>query len=428
MLIEFSVKNYRSILERQTLSMAASRYFKEMYLTNTFEAGATESLPRLLRTCAIYGPNASGKSNMVRALGFMRNLVINSAKDSQANEGIDVQPFKLTAASRTSDSEFEIIFIEDGVRYQYGFCCNEKQITEEWLLVYPEGRMRRWFQRVFDPESSQDQYRFSPLFHGGRKRQDWKDQTRPNALFLSTALQLNNEQLKPVLAWFQKRLKVIGLNHGLMSDYTVNRCKEEVQKKRTLEFLNEADLSIADIHIKTQPFSPDALPKNLSVALREEISEQMKGKEVFDVKFLRKDVENDEPIEFSPEEESEGTLALFAFAGPWLDLIDNERVLVVDELNASLHPLIVHHLLKRLYINNCKAQLIFNTHDTTILSQKILRRDQIWLMEKDKKNSTRIYPLSDFSPRENEAIERGYLNGRYGGIPFLKDLDFYGNR
>jgi energy-coupling factor transporter ATP-binding protein EcfA2 len=151
MLVQFSVENYRSILGRQTLSMVASKYFKEMEVFNTFEAGGVESVPRLLRSNVIYGPNASGKSTLVSALDFMRDRVINSAKESQANDEIDVAPFKLTETSRAGDSEFEVAFIEDGIRYQYGFRCNRRRFTEEWLFAYPEGRAQKWFQRVFDP-------------------------------------------------------------------------------------------------------------------------------------------------------------------------------------------------------------------------------------------------------------------------------------
>ena len=428
MLIQFSVENYRSILDRQSLNMAASRYFKELEALNTFDSGAAERVPRLLRSCVIYGPNASGKSTLVRALAFMRDLVINSAKESQANEEIDVEPFKLTTASRQGDSEFEVAFVEGGIRFQYGFLCNKQRIAEEWLFAYPEGRPQKWFQRVFNVEAGKDEYRFSSAFAGGRKRQDWKEQTRSNALFLSTALQLNNEQLKPVLNWFQQRLRVVRPHPGLGmgANYTIARCKDEKQRRLVLEFMNAADLSIADIQIQTRPFSPDGLPKDMPSPFRDEITLQLTGKEITEVRFLHEDVETHAPILFEPENESDGTRALFEFAGPWLDVVENERVLVVDELDTSLHPLVVHYLVKLLHHKECKAQLVFTTHDTTILSQQILRRDQVWFMEKSKKNATQLYSLSDFSPRENEAIERGYLNGRYGGIPFLKDLDFHG--
>ena len=190
--------------------------------------------------------------------------------------------------------------------------------------------------------------------------------------------------------------------------------------------MNSADLSIADIQLEETVFSADSLPTEMPPAIRDELLKDMAGRKLVKPRFFHKDVNTAETVEFDESEESDGTRALFAITGPWLDVIENERVLVVDELDTSLHPLLVHHLVKRLHHEGTKAQLIFTTHDTTLLSQKLLRRDQVWFMEKDDRSATRLYPLSDFSPRENEAIERGYLNGRYGGIPFLKDLDFYG--
>jgi hypothetical protein len=428
MLIEFSVTNYRSILERQTLSMAASAYFKEYEELNTFAAALDGNMPRLLRSSVLYGPNASGKSSLIQALQFVKKQVLNSQKESQAGDEIEVTPFKLTTESRSSDSEFEVTFVELGIRYEYGFRCNRERFTEEWLLAYPLGRAQKWFHRVFDPETKQDVYKFSTSFIGGRKRDDWKAQTRPNALFFSTAIQLNNEQLKPAFDWFKQRLKVIDSAHSLSQNYTVSRCKNDLDKVKIISFMNSADLSISDIHLKTEVFSQDFLPQELPAQVKEELIKKMTGKELTTVKFIHEDVETQEPFEFDEDEESDGTRALFAFAGPWLDVIENERVLIVDELDTSLHPLLVHHLVKSLHHQGTKAQLIFTTHDTTLLSQKLLRRDQVWFMEKDARQATSLYPLSDFSARENEAIERGYLNGRYGGIPFLKELDFYGLR
>jgi uncharacterized protein len=425
MLIEFSVTNYRSILERQTLNMAASTYFKELEALNTFIPDQDDGVPRLLRSSVLYGPNASGKSTLIQALQFVKSQILNSQKESQAGDAIDVVPFKLTAASRLADSEFEITFIEQGVRYEYGFCCNRERFTEEWLIAYPLGRAQKWFHRVYDAEAGKDAYKFSTSFLGGKKRHDiWKEQTRANALFFSTAIQLNNEQLKPAFDWFKQRLRVFDSVGGLSPSYTLQRCGKDEDRQRVVAFMNSADLSIADIQLKETVFSADSLPKGMPAAIKDEFIKDMAGRKLVEPRFFHKDVNTAEIVEFEGSEESDGTLALFAFAGPWLDVIENERVLVVDELDTSLHPLLVHHLVKRLHHEGTKAQLIFTTHDTTLLSPKLLRRDQVWFMEKNDKSATRLYPLSDFSPRENEAIERGYLNGRYGGIPFLKDLDF----
>lgn len=429
MLIQFSVTNYRSILERQTLNMVASNYFGELEANNTCESGIGSAVPRLLRSAVLYGPNASGKSSLIEALRFMQKQVLGSHKESQAGDAIEVSPFKLTAQSRTADSEFEITFIEQGVRYEYGFCCNKVRFTEEWLIAYPLGRAQKWFHRVSDPQTSNDVYKFSPTFLGGKQlRKFLTDSTRPNALFFSKAIQSNNEQLKPAFDWFKSRLRVIHSVDALSHGFTLQQCKEDEQREKIVAFMNTADLSIADIQLKETVFSAATLPQEMPVEIKEMISRDLSGKTLVEPRFFHNDVNTQEAVEFSAEEESDGTRSLFNLAGPWLDVIENQRVLIVDELDTSLHPLLVHHLVKQLHHAGNQAQLIFTTHDTTLLSQKLLRRDQVWFLEKDAQSASRLYPLSDFSPRDNEAIERGYLNGRYGSIPFLKDLDFYGVR
>jgi AAA15 family ATPase/GTPase len=426
MLIDFSVTNFRSILERQSLSMAASSYFKEFESVNTFAPTDDGSLPRLVKSAVLYGPNASGKSTLINALKFVKQQVMGSQKESQAGDEIDVTPFKLTAASRAADSEFEVAFVEDGVRYEYGFRCNRTRFTEEWLFAYPLGRAQKWFHRVFDADAGKDAYKFAPSFLGGRQRQSWSEQTRSNALFLSTAIQLNNTQLTPAFNWFKLRLRVITSASTLNPNFTTSQCKQDAARTRVVAFMNAADLSIADIVRTERPFTADELPKDMPAEIKADILKDLGVKTIARIKFLHKDSDTDTLIAFDEKEESDGTQALFAFAGPWLDVVDNERVLVVDELDTSLHPLVVRHLVQRLHHANGKAQLIFSTHDTSLLSPKLLRRDQIWFVEKDSTSASRLYPLSDFSPRDGEAIERGYLNGRYGGIPFLKDLSFNG--
>lgn len=427
MLVEFTVSNFRSVHEPQTWSMVAASALKEWEERNTFPALASTKKPRLLRAAALYGPNAAGKSTLVQALAFVKDQVVNSARESQQDDLIDVVPFKLTADARSAPSEFSVTFIEAGVRYEYGFRCNTLRFTEEWLYAYPLGRPQKWFHRILDPELNTDTYEFSDKFLGGRQRQIWAAETRSNALFLSRCMQSNNEQLKPVFAWFSQRLRVVTRPEALRSDFTVKQCENLESRSRVLEFLNAADLSIDGIKLEHRPFNLDMLPPNLSETMRQELIANWKGKELTSVKFERRDLATGEVIEFDASEESDGTQILFAFAGPWMDLMENSKVLVVDELDSSLHPLVVRHLVSLLLHASSQAQLLFTTHDTTLLSQKLLRRDQVWFVEKNAEREARLYPLSDFSPRENEAIERGYLNGRYGGIPNLQDLDFYGS-
>lgn len=427
MLVEFTVSNFRSVHEPQAWSMVASPALKEWEDRNTFAATGVNKGMRLLRAAALYGPNAAGKSTLVQALAFLKGQVVNSARESQQGDLIPVVPFKLTEASRASDAEFSVQFIEAGVRYEYGVRCNSLRFTEEWLYAYPLGRPQKWFHRVFDTSSQADVYEFSDRFLGGRQRHVWAAETRANALFLSRCMQNNNEQLRPVFEWFSMRLRVVPRPDALRSDFTVKQCEDPQSQAAVLKFLNAADLSIDGIRLEQRPFSSDMLPSHLSEAMRQELTASLKGKELTSLKFQRRDSVTGEWVEFEEDEESDGTRALFAFAGPWLDVMNHSRVLVVDELDSSLHPLVVRHLVSLLLHADSQAQLLFTTHDTTLLSQKLLRRDQVWFVEKNAAREARLYPLSDFSPRESEAIERGYLNGRYGGIPRLQELDFYGS-
>ncbi|MBL8510421.1 MAG: ATP-binding protein [Betaproteobacteria bacterium] len=427
MLIQFSIKNFRSLRDQQVFSMSASRYYDEMLEKNTIATDLTEKLPRILRSTGLYGPNASGKSTFVKALAFVKKMVIESAKDRQASEPIDVQPFRLSAATRSADSEFEIQFIEAGVRYQFGFCVNPTRVTEEWLYAFPNGHQQKWYHRVYDTDAQQYVYQFSKLFSGGRRRQDWKTSTRDNALFLSTAIQLNNEQLRPVFDWFRKRLGIVRPDR-LANNYTIEKCRDETAKAEILRFLQELDLSIEDIQIETVIFTLDTLLGKRSQEEQGEMIDEFGEVPYQTPFFLHRDVDTGELIAFDEKEESDGTRNLFSFAGPWQDVMQNDRVLVVDEIDTSLHPKIVHRLIQLLHRKEGQAQLIFTAHDTSVMSQSILRRDQIWLVERSKHGESRLYPLSTFKKvREHEAIEKGYLSGRYGAVPVLRAADPHGH-
>jgi len=421
MFIEFTVKNYRSIKEEQVLSMVKAKG-NELEKSNSFLPSAPSSVS-LLRSSVIYGSNAAGKSNIIRALMEMEYIVRYSASKNQEGDLISVTPFLFNESTSQEPTEFEMVFISEGIRYQYGFSTTKTKILEEWLIAYPKGRAQRWFSRAFNKETETYEYKFSDYLLG--QKSVWQNSTRSNALLLSTAVQLNSDQLKPVFNWFKEKLRPTNID-GWGPGYTASLCKEESSKKEVLKFLKAADFDIHNINIETEKFDPTLLPDEFPDVVKEKIINNMKGKDVLDIKTVHKtDTGTLVPLDF--EDESDGTKRFFAFAGPWIDILKNGYILVVDELHDSLHPKMVKYLVELFHsdkTNPNNAQLIFTTHETSILSQEVFRRDQIWFCEKDNSQATVLYPLSDFSPRKDkENIELGYLSGRYGALPFIRPFN-----
>ncbi|PKI16291.1 AAA family ATPase [Colwellia sp. 12G3] len=421
MFIEFTVKNYRSIKEEQVLSMVKAKG-NELEKSNSFLPDVSSSVS-LLRSSVIYGPNAAGKSNVIRALMEMEYIVRHSASKNQEGDLISVTPFLFDETTSKEPTEFEMVFISEGIRYQYGFSATKTRVIEEWLIAYPKGRPQRWFSRAFNNETAAYEYKFSDYLLG--QKSVWQNSTRSNALLLSTAVQLNSDQLKPVFNWFKEQLRPTNID-GWGPSFTASMCEESSTKKEILKFLKAADFDIHDIKIETEKFDPNSLPDEFPDDVKEKIIKEMKGKELIDIKTLHKTATgNLVPLDF--EDESDGTKKFFSFAGPWIDILKNGYVLIVDELHDSLHPKMVKYLVELFHnekTNPKNAQLIFTTHETSILNQEVFRRDQVWFCEKDSSQATTLYPLSDFSPRKDkENIELGYLSGRYGALPFIRPFN-----
>lgn len=420
MLIEFRVTNFRSIKETQTLSLAKAKG-AELESTNSFLPEAPGSI-ELVKSAAIYGANAAGKSNVIMALEAMKSIVLKSAS-SQEGEELRVTPFLFDEHFSEEPSEFEIIFINEGVRYQYGFSATSKMILEEWLIAYPKSRAQRWFVRVFDPESNEQLFKFGNSLSG--KKSVWQQSTRKNALLLSTAIQLNSDQLKPVYNWFRKKLRVAGTD-GWVPSFTASLCQQDETKEKVLSFLRSADFDIYDVKIDKEKFDPDRLPDEIPDEAKEVIIQELEGKELLDIKTVHK-ISDNHLVSLDLIDESDGTQKFFSFAGPWLDALEKGYILVIDELHDTLHPNMVKYLVDLFHseqTNPNNAQLIFTTHETSILNQDVFRRDQIWFCEKDDKQASSLYPLTDFSPRKGrENIELGYLSGRYGALPFIRNFN-----
>lgn len=420
MLIQFSVKNFRSFRDTQTLNMVQGKG-DEHRQTHVF-APQAQGAGSLVRSAVVYGPNASGKSNLLRALNAMRQIVTHSA-GSQRGEKLALVPFLFDELTSQEPTEFEAVFVVGDTRYQYGFAATQDRIHEEWLMAYPKGRMQRWFARDEQQEHPDAVWEMGDKLIG--QKQLWQESTRANALFLSTAVQLNSTQLQPVFDWFKNTLHVVPLD-GWNPAFSTSLCENQTMKERIVAFLRAADLGVADIRIRKRAFDPRTLPADMPAALRQSIIEELDGKDMVDLKTVHNTRQGGQ-VEIGLESESDGTQKFFSLTGPWLDTLDQGHVLVVDELHDNLHPHMVRFLVNLFHdphTNPQNAQLIFSTHETSILSQEVFRRDQIWFCEKDQQQVSRLFSLSDFSPRKGlENLERSYLSGRYGALPYLKQID-----
>ena len=414
MLLEFRVRNYRSFRKETILSLVASPD-KHLDDTNTAEVGLP-SVPRALCSAVLYGANASGKSNLLRALGYMRAVVIESHA-LLPGQTYSVQPFRLDETSAEKPTLFEVTVLLDGTRYQYGFEMTPERIVAEWLLVYRKAKPQRWFDRKLDSETGNDVITLGDHLTG--QKGVWRESTRPNALFLSTAVQLNSEQLRPLQAWFAESLVVLPEGGLIPPDFSTNLVQTPEGSRSVASLLTAADIAIASIVAVRQKGFQHSFTFDAVTGKSEARAEE---RDLLLPRFTHQ--AGSIMADFDFVDESQGTQKLFSLSGPLFDIIDKGKVLVVDELDRSLHPLLVRQIIKTFHdadLNEKGAQLIFSTHDTSLLDSSFLRRDQIWLTEKNTDQSSELVPLTEFSPRKGEALEKGYLGGRYGGIPILPD-------
>lgn len=414
MLIRFRVENFRSLRDEQELSFVATP------LSDSPEAVVKLTQPNIgvVRVIGIYGANAAGKSTILEAMKYMRDAVLYSQRNWSPEGGVPRNPFVLDSAKRTEPSMFEVDLLLQGTRYRYGFVANSDRVVEEWLFAYPQGRKQRLFIRDV---SMADEFSFSRHFPGENKT--IQSLTRPNSLFLSAAAQNNHKLIAPIFRWFSYSLAFVDdSNREILWRSTAERFKRPEYKEGILDLIQRADLGISAIDVVDEEV-PEKVRSMFRRMFEEqpEILDQLMAADSTPVITLRRSVgEADAAIPFAHE--SRGTQALFGLSGPVVETLRNGGVLCVDEIDASLHPLMVVELI-RLFndpeSNPNNAQLLFNTHDTNILEIGSLRRDQIWFAEKDGRGATQLYPLTDYHARRKENLKRGYLQGRYGAVPLI---------
>jgi len=418
-LIRFTLKNYRSFRDAQELSLVASSA-KEQSDSVIHVSGLEEGL---LPIAAIYGPNASGKSNLFHALQFFVQAIEHSQRSWKPDAGVPASPFMLDNRDKEA-SEFQLDFVSNNSRFQYGFSHNSEQFLKEWLHSYPSGRKQVWFERDTD---SAGQIKFGKHLLGENRAIE--TMTRKNSLFLSAAAQSNHEMILPLFAWLTSKIRFLSGSRSTISTDQAQKLAKLETKDRILRLLSEADLGIVGMTVEKEPIDEkfteiiDDMLKRISLITNSTTPIQA-PREVYKVIFQHRG-KNNANIPLTNQNESAGTLAFLSLLGPALETIDSGGVLCVDELDASLHPMLaleVVRLFRNLKKNDMQVQLIFNTHDVNLLDSSLLRRDEVWFTEKDNEGGSHLYALSDFAPRKHENLKRGYLQGRYGAVPFLSPM------
>lgn len=425
MLIQFSVRNFKTFKERVTLNLLASNYDKttreedNVFFNEKFEH-------RLLKSTVTYGANASGKSKFIDALAFMKKFIITSSKDSQKGDSIKIEPFRLSTETENEPSEFEVVFIDSETTYRYGFEVNEKEVVAEWLYVKEKTKEIELFYRDF-----QDFEFHNRKFSKGKTLVK-EGLVRNNALLLSVSAQFNDELAEHVITWFKGMGIISGLREEGYEGYTMRKANDSKFKSKILNLLKAADLGIQDIQIEKLDLDklPTDLPKELRELIQKKVEEDDEAEFMSDILTTHKKFNEDkvaiDDVHFSMDiDESFGTKKFFALTGPVLDSLEKGKVLIVDELDSKLHPNLVCKIVSLFNSkehNPKNAQLIFNTHDTNLLNSGLFRRDQIWFTEKNKYGEANLFSLADFKSgevRKNEQFEENYIRGKYGAVPFL---------
>jgi uncharacterized protein len=424
MLLGFSASNIRSFRDPFSLSLLATR---------VTEPGVARSVPwreggqplDVLPLALILGSNASGKSNLLRAIADLRSFVLHSFRKGDPLGGVARRPFRPTSDKATS---FEIDLVLGGVRHVYSVSLDDDRVLAERAVRFPKGKESLLFER------DRDAVEFGPALRA--RGRVIAELLRPNAAFLSTAAATNDATLLPLFHWFSRNLLLAEAhNRHLRLAHSADMLNGSPSAARAFDLLRAADLGIARVKRKQlDPETRDRIKRAVTILSGREGEPDGSEADSFAINDYGIALEHSadgKTFELDYEDESLGTLVWLGLLGPVVDALEHGRVLLADELDASLHPLLVERLVRlfqRADANPRRAQLIANAHDLNLIDstgdKRLVGRDQVWFTEKGASGGSTLYPLLDFNPRRDENVSRRYLNGMYGGIPIVNDEEF----
>ena len=422
MLIEFTVGNFLSFNTKRTLSFKAAAISD---LDNVF----TIDNYRLLRSAVVYGANSSGKSNLIKALDGMRNILLNSVKLND-KDPLDYTPFLLSEQSEHAPTHFETEFLIGGKTYRYGFEYTLESIVNEWLFV-KQGMTKKettLFIRTKDGIGITDQ------FVEGKGKEE---ATNDNRLFVSLVAQLGGKISKQIIEWFRSYNVISGLAHQEYNGFTMRMLHDKKEGcEQALSLFQKLKLGFQELMVKESEFNVSDLPIDFPDSVKSKLSKDYSGKKMLSIKTMHNKYDSQgliiDSVAFDKDRsESEGTKKIIDLTGPIFDSLLSGKMLIIDELDAKLHPLLtiqLVNLFNKKETNPKNSQLLFATHDTNLLNADLFRRDQIWFTEKDEFEQTDLYNLVEFKlpdgtkVRNDSNLEKNYIRGRYGAIPYINEL------
>jgi len=422
MIVEFTVGNFLSFKENKTLSLEATSITE--YKESTFKAGNY----KLLKSAVLYGANSSGKSNFIKAMSIMKRIVMTSVEKTSASK-FEIVPFLLNTNTENKPSYFELVFLINNTRYRYGFEIDNKSVHGEWLFKLVDDKEVPLFIR------EENGIGVTENFDEGA---GLESKTRENALFLSVVDQLNGEISGIIINWFNDWETISGLSHDNYRGVTFALLDKKKSKNRLLDFFKDLDLGFEQLKFRKEKFQESLLPNDLPSEMLNDIINDLQGKTIARINTIHKKFDgkgNQVGVrDFDlRNQESSGANKIIDISGPIFDTLLGGGVLVIDELDAKLHPLMtaaITNLFNSPEYNTNNAQLIFATHDTNLLSYGRFRRDQIYFLEKDKYKASDLYSLIEYKEddsnkkiRKDRSFEKDYINGRYGAIPFIGNFE-----
>lgn len=416
MLIEFTVGNFLSFHTKRTLSFKAAAISD---LDHTFDAGRYKLLP----AAVVYGANSSGKSNLLKALATMRNVLLQSVRLND-KDPLDYKPFLLAENSANQPTFFEVEFLLENKKIRYGYEYNQAKITNEWLFETTAKAEKPLFVRTEDGIGIDDNF---------KEGQGKEEATNDNRLFVSLVAQLGGDTCKKIIAWFQKMNLISGLSNEGYSDFTMTMLQHKLNGfENALQLFKKLQLGFNEIIPRETTIVTDVMREQVAEPFKD-IVKGIDGKKFWLLKTLHNKYNSeghiiDTVIFDKNNQESEGTKKVIDLTGPVFDTLLGGKILMVDELDAKLHPLLTREIVSLFNsseTNPNHAQLLFATHDTNLLSADLFRRDQVWFTEKDAVEQTDLYNLVEFrlpdgsKVRNDSNLERNYIRGRYGAIPYI---------